>query len=147
MAGSTVSPSDFVGAVRAPVLPWLRLEALAALALGVLLYRQQQGSWGVFALAFLLPDLAMLGYLASPRAGAFAYNAAHSYVLPVALLLIGRVAAPAGSAVLVQAAAIWIAHIGFDRALGYGLKYPSAFAHTHLGVLPGGRRAAATHAA
>jgi hypothetical protein len=30
-------------------------------------------------------------------------------------------------------ATIWIAHIGFDRALGYGLKYGSGFTHTHLG--------------
>jgi hypothetical protein len=27
---------------------------------------------------------------------------------------------------------IWIAHIGVDRALGYGLKYPSSFKDTHL---------------
>jgi hypothetical protein len=29
-------------------------------------------------------------------------------------------------------ALIWLAHIGLDRALGYGLKYPTAFRHTHL---------------
>jgi hypothetical protein len=27
---------------------------------------------------------------------------------------------------------IWVAHIGFDRLLGYGLKYPVAFGATHL---------------
>ena len=31
------------------------------------------------------------------------------------------------------AAAILIAHVGMDRALGYGLKLPSAFQDTHLG--------------
>jgi hypothetical protein len=30
-------------------------------------------------------------------------------------------------------AMIWLAHIGFDRALGYGLKYASGFGFTHLG--------------
>jgi hypothetical protein len=39
------------------------------------------------------------------------------------------------------AATIWVAHIGFDRMLGYGLKYPTAFSDTHLGRI--GRRARA----
>ncbi|MGQ7476239.1 DUF4260 family protein [Streptococcus suis] len=30
---------------------------------------------------------------------------------------------------------IWLAHIGWDRAFGYGLKYESGFKHTHLGDL------------
>ncbi|MGB8400729.1 DUF4260 family protein [Bradyrhizobium sp.] len=30
-------------------------------------------------------------------------------------------------------AMIWLAHIGFDRALGYGLKYQAGFGFTHLG--------------
>ena len=35
---------------------------------------------------------------------------------------------------LLQALAlIWIAHIGLDRALGYGLKYATGFGDTHLG--------------
>ena len=29
-------------------------------------------------------------------------------------------------------ALIWVAHIGMDRLMGYGLKYPSAFKDTHL---------------
>ena len=32
-----------------------------------------------------------------------------------------------------QIALIWAAHIGVDRVLGYGLKYPTAFRDTHLG--------------
>jgi hypothetical protein len=34
---------------------------------------------------------------------------------------------------------IWAAHIGFDRLLGYGLKYSSNFQHTHLGLLGPGK--------
>ena len=34
--------------------------------------------------------------------------------------------------VLIQLAAIWFAHIGMDRTVGYGLKYASAFKATHL---------------
>ena len=37
-------------------------------------------------------------------------------------------------------AMIWLAHIGFDRALGYGLKYSDGFGFTHLGRI--GRDAA-----
>ena len=32
---------------------------------------------------------------------------------------------------------IWAAHIGIDRALGFGLKYPDAFSSTHLGGIGG----------
>ena len=72
----------------------------------------------------------MLGYLAGPRIGAAAYNAVHSYVGPI-ILLVGAVTlgAPIGIAI----ALIWSAHIGIDRALGFGLKYPEGFAFTHLG--------------
>jgi hypothetical protein len=34
-------------------------------------------------------------------------------------------------------ALVWFAHIGMDRALGYGLKYDDAFTHTHLGIIRG----------
>jgi hypothetical protein len=27
---------------------------------------------------------------------------------------------------------IWIVHIGMDRMLGFGLKYPTGFKETHL---------------
>ena len=37
--------------------------------------------------------------------------------------------------VAVSAGIIWLAHIGFDRALGYGLKYAAGFTFTHLGVI------------
>ena len=33
----------------------------------------------------------------------------------------------------VAVALIWLAHIGIDRALGYGLKYEAGFGFTHLG--------------
>ena len=43
-----------------------------------------------------------------------------------------------GTELIVGLALIWIAHIGMDRLLGYGLKYPSGFRDTHLGAI--GRR-------
>jgi hypothetical protein len=77
----------------------------------------------------------MLGYLAGPRVGAQVYNAAHTTVVPLALGLVGALA---GLPVALAVALVWLAHIGIDRALGYGLKYPDAFGNTHLGSL--GRR-------
>jgi hypothetical protein len=79
---------------------------------------------------FLAPDLSFLGYLAGPKAGAIAYNAAHSYIVPMALMTAGFGFAPP---LVLAIAMIWLAHIGFDRALGYGLKYSAGFGFTHLG--------------
>jgi hypothetical protein len=108
----------------------LRLEGFAAFAAAFAFYAQAKFSWPAFAFFFLAPDLAMLAYLAGPRAGAFGYNVAHTYALALALTLVGFfVALPAAAA----GGLIWIAHIGFDRALGYGLKYPTGFGNTHLG--------------
>ncbi len=108
----------------------LRLEG-AALALGAaFFYWLLGGSWILFAVLFLAPDLSFLAYLLSPRAGAIAYDSAHATLGPLALLALG---AWLGSAIAEHIALIWLAHVGFDRALGYGLKYASAFGDTHLG--------------
>lgn len=117
----------------------LRLEGLALLVASVMVYTLVLAAdGGLFAALFLAPDLAFIGYLAGARVGAIAYNSSHAMLGPLALAGVGLVAAPA----LVPFALIWLAHIGFDRALGYGLKYPSAFGDTHLGRV-GRERAAA----
>jgi hypothetical protein len=108
---------------------------LAAFAAAVGVYVHAGFSWPLFALLFLAPDLSMLAYLAGPRAGAISYNLAHTYAVPLLLTL----AAFAGGASAAAAGGlIWTAHIGFDRMLGYGLKYSTGFGDTHLGHL--GRR-------
>jgi hypothetical protein len=107
----------------------LRAEALSGLAV-VAFYAWFGFSWGLFALLFLVPDLAMATYALGPKWGAAAYNVAHATIAPLAL---GAAAlglrAPLGEAV----ALIWLAHIEFDRVLGFGLKYASGFGDTHLG--------------
>ena len=110
----------------------LRLEGLCVLAASVLAYAQWGAGWPIFFWCFLLPDLSFAGYLAGPRVGAAAYNAAHSHVGALVLLVAG-----VGLALpwLIAAGLIWTAHIGFDRALGYGLKYATGFTHTHLGLI------------
>jgi hypothetical protein len=116
------------GSVHGSVRLWLRLEGLGVLVLAVYLYARDGYSWVVFATLFLAPDISFAGYLAGPRAGAAVYNAAHSYAGPL-LLAVALLTTGAN----LMWALIWAAHVGFDRALGYGLKYPTAFADTHLG--------------
>lgn len=108
----------------------LRLEGAIVLVAAIAAYAHQGGGWGVFAALFLVPDLSLLGYLAGPRIGAAVYNTGHSHALPATL---AAVAWLVGSPALLLGATIWVAHIGFDRMLGYGLKYSSGFRDTHLG--------------
>jgi hypothetical protein len=110
----------------------LRLEG-AALAIGAaFFFWRLDGSWALFAILFFAPDLSFLGYLASPRTGAIAYNGLHSTIGPFALFAIG---AWMDWGLTEKVGLIWLAHVGFDRALGYGLKYGTAFGDTHLGRL------------
>lgn len=118
------------GAATGGVNILLRLEGLTLFTGMVMLYAAWGGSWLVFALLFFVPDLSFLAYLSDAKFGALVYNAAHSYMAPVALLTLGFGFA---SPLTLSIALIWLAHIGIDRALGYGLKYFAGFGFTHLG--------------
>ena len=107
----------------------LRLEGLAVAAGSLVLYFHLDYGWVLLVALILAPDLAMLGYLAGPRVGAFAYDLAHTEVWPIALAVAGVLA---GWRVPIEVALVWLVHIGVDRLLGYGLKYPTAFKDTHL---------------
>jgi Domain of unknown function (DUF4260) len=126
----TAIVSRFADHAPAGVKAILRLEGAAALAAAVALYAQAGFSWPLFALLILAPDLAMLAYLIGPRAGAAAYNLVHTYALALPLALAGFWLS---SPIALALGLIWIAHIGMDRMLGYGLKYASGFRDTHLG--------------
>jgi Domain of unknown function (DUF4260) len=125
------------GAVTGGVKMLLRLEGLTLFAAMLMLYATWGGSWWIFAILFLAPDLSFVAYLIDPKTGAFVYNAAHSYMAPVALLTLGFAL---DEPLILSIAMIWLAHIGIDRALGYGLKYEAGFGFTHLGRI--GRKAA-----
>ena len=120
------------GATTGTVRIMLRLEGLAVLVASLICYVKFGAGWGLFAACFLIPDLSFLGYLAGARVGSVAYNAAHSYIGASACLCAGVVVS---SPLLVAAGLIWCAHIGFDRALGYGLKYSQGFGFTHLELI------------
>jgi hypothetical protein len=107
----------------------LRSEGVALLVMAAVLYGKQGQSWWLFVALLAVPDLGVLGYLVGTRAGAVAYNLTHTYVPPAVLALGGVLG---GSSLAVSAALIWFAHIGMDRALGLGLRYPDRSAQTHL---------------
>jgi Domain of unknown function (DUF4260) len=108
----------------------LRVEGLAVAVISILMYAKSGFGWGAFALFFLAPDLSFLGYLAGDRIGAIVYNAAHSYLGALACFGSGLALV---SPELEIGGLIWCAHIGIDRALGYGLKSAGGFSFTHLG--------------
>jgi len=128
MTDTTTPPAT--GAVTGEVRNLLRLEGAALAVACMVFYSYFEGSWWLFAILLLAPDLSFAGYLAGPRAGAIAYNAAHTAILP---MLLGIVAMIMPSGLAMHLSLIWCAHIGIDRALGYGLKYDAGFSFTHLG--------------
>jgi hypothetical protein len=128
---------DLAGVVQLPIRLILRLEGLTILLGSIVAYSSLHTPWWIFAAAFLLPDLAALGFLVSPRTGAILYNAAHTLICPLVFGVVGHVfALPTTGAITF----IWIAHIGFDRGIGYGLRYPDAPQKSHLGWLGQAKR-------
>ena len=107
----------------------LHVEGAVIAVAAVALYFHLDYPWWLLVVLALAPDLSMLGYAAGPVAGSLAYDLSHTYSIPVALGVVGVLA---GADVPVQVALIWITHIGVDRAIGYGLKYPTGFKDTHL---------------
>lgn len=107
----------------------LRGEGIATFGVATVAYFTLDGPLWLFLLLALAPDVSMLGFLAGPRFGSHVYNAFHTYIAPITL---GAVAVWLGVTPLSWVALVWAAHIGADRAVGYGLKYPTGFKHTHL---------------
>ena len=117
-------------------LTLLRLEAAAALTGASLLTPRWAADGPCSPCSFFSPTLSMLGYLAGRRVGAACYNRAHSYLGPAVLAALGAASNAHG---FFFVAGIWAAHVGFDRVLGYGLKYGTSFGDTHLGRRGGGQ--------
>lgn len=133
-AGSTdealrAAAAPSFGAARGAPRLLLQLEGGLVLAASTWAYGRLGGGWLLFALLLLTPDAFMLGYFGGPRLGAAVYNTGHTYLAPAALAIIGW---SIDQPLALTVALIWTAHIGLDRLLGFGLKYPAAFGHTHL---------------
>jgi hypothetical protein len=139
LAHTDTSGAVASGAVTGGLRTLLRLEGLTLFLGMTLLYAVWGGAWWVYLILFLVPDLSMAAYLAGPKVGAIVYNAAHSYMVPMSLMVTGF---GLESPLTLSIAMIWLAHIGADRSLGYGLKYVTGFGFTHLGRI--GRTAEAS---
>ncbi len=118
------------GVPAASVRGWLRLEGVAAFAAGLALYGWLGGPWLIVLPLLLLPDVSAVGYLRDARLGAITYNVVHNWALGLTVLGIGLAT---GLAPIGIAGAVLIAHVGMDRAAGYGLKLTTSFQDTHLG--------------
>jgi hypothetical protein len=138
-AASSVTPAEArtSGTVTGMPRRWLRLEAAVLLAGSLIAFSATGQPWWLVPLTILAPDLSAAGYLGGTRLGAHLYNLAHSTILPAAVVGLGWWQ---GRPLVLALGLVWIAHIGVDRLLGYGLKYGDNFQQTHLGQLgrPGG---------
>lgn len=122
----------------------LRVEGACIFGSAIWAYSQSGQSWWSFAALLFAPDLGMVGYLANTSVGAVLYNAVHTETPPILLLC---TALARNNKAVIGLALSWLAHIGMDRMMGYGLKYGSSFGHTHLGSLSSfGRRGRKTSA-
>lgn len=120
---------------QAHIIQRFEAGAIALFALGAVVVVYSGWWWVIFA-AFVLFDLSMLGYVRSTAVGARSYNLIHNYAFPALIGLTAVVTQssfPGASTVAGLLACAWAFHVGIDRALGYGLKMPDAFGHTHLG--------------
>lgn len=130
-------PERRTGFAEGNVRTILRLEGLLLLISAIYAYWIMGGSALTFALLFLVPDLAFLAFVFGPRYGSIAYNIGHTTILPLAgLVLVHALNLQSVTPFLL----IWLAHIGFDRVVGYGLKYATSFDHTHLGLIGQSKR-------
>ncbi len=108
----------------------LKLEDAAKFAAAYALSLYLGYSWWLFFAWLLAPDLSMIGYAINTKIGAQLYNMVHHQGMAIVILAIGLyfVFPP-----LTFAGIVLFGHSAFDRMLGYGLKYPDDFKHTHLG--------------
>jgi hypothetical protein len=130
MAATTFPATGDMTVKATTVRGWLRLEGAAAFIAGLALYGWLGGPWLFVLPLLLLPDLSAIGYLRGPRLGAFTYNIVHNSAIGLAVL---GVAVATGSVALGIVGAVLVAHVGMDRAVGYGLKLSTSFHDTHLG--------------
>ena len=107
----------------------LRTEGGIVFSASLLLYGQIGGNWLLLVVLVLAPDLSMLGYLAGVPLGSALYNLVHALVVPLLLIALSIFYKQFW---LLPYGLIWTAHIGIDRLLGFGLKYPTRFQDTHI---------------
>jgi hypothetical protein len=127
---TTGSPAD--GMVVGTPRRLLRVEGAALFAGSLIAYSTTDQAWWLVPLTWLLPDLTMIGYLGGTRLGSYLYDVGHTTPIPAGIVAIGWWQ---DKSLVLALGLVWLAHIGLDRLIGYGLKYDDLFQHTHLGRL------------
>lgn len=107
----------------------LHIEGLAVFVLSLYFYGYSQFSWLLFFVLLLAPDISMLGYVINSKIGARLYNLFHTYTIVIIIIFWGLLVE---NQTVLAIGLIWSAHIGMDRMIGYGLKYPTEFKDNHL---------------
>jgi hypothetical protein len=114
----------------------IRIENLLIAAFAAFIYYQLEPRlylnfqrFYLIILIWLSFDLSIAGYLINRKIGAYFYNIIHNYILAVSLLFASFIFMDSDFVVV---GLILITHIGIDRFLGFGLKYPSDFKNTHI---------------
>jgi hypothetical protein len=112
----------------------LQLEELAQMILGItgLYFLPFHFSWWLWIILFLSPDISFLAYCINKKAGAIGYNIFHHKGIAIAIAAAGFLS---GNEIFMFIGTLFFTHSSFDRLLGYGLKYPDDFKHTHLGFI------------
>lgn len=110
----------------------LKIEELAQLALGIVLFSQMNYAWWIFLALILVPDIGMLGYLFNPKVGAITYNIFHNKAIAILFIALGIFYL---GEIYTLVGIILFAHSAMDRFFGYGLKYQDSFNNTHLGKI------------
>ncbi|KUP94477.1 DUF4260 domain-containing protein [Tritonibacter horizontis] len=118
----------------AGVILWQKAEGAAICAVGLWLYAGAESVLSLWAaiLVFFAPDLSFVAYALGRRVGAFCYNLVHVYAFGALALAIGHLLQ---MPIWWEVGALLLAHSGFDRMLGYGLKTTEGFTVTHLGPI------------
>lgn len=114
---------------------WQRIEGALVFAAGIAAHFYF-GSLDWWVLVFFVPDLSFAAYALGPRIGALVYNIVHVYAFGAVLFAAGLVFA---MPLVTMLGLLWLAHSGFDRMFGYGLKSETGFHQTHLGPIGRGR--------
>lgn len=127
-----MSSSPILGSVIGGPKVLLRVEGAVLFVASIAIFASQGQQWWLYPALLLVPDIFMIGYLRNTRLGSITYNLGHSYPVAAVVTALGFIT---GSSITIALGAIWFGHIGWDRMLGYGLKYGTSFKHTHLGDL------------
>lgn len=114
------------------VILWQRVEGALVFAAALAFYWPLAPAmpWWLALLLFFAPDLSFTAYSLGPRIGARIYNLVHVYAFGAVLLALGGLV---NAPLMAALGALWLAHSGFDRMMGYGLKAETSFQDTHLG--------------